>query len=146
MGRFIGVLSRLGKWFLCPPWLIVTGSSANRMFRLVCIRALIVLVTAGKAAGVWWAEKNYFGSTIENFQISPSAGILCICSLECLKEDFVLLMKVNGFQINTRPHKKKKKAERLHRRKCLGRNECEKIPTDLFIFFLLKINKSFRYP
>ncbi len=58
MGRFIGVLSRLGKWFLCPPWLIVTGSSASRMFRLVCVRALIVPVTAGKVAGVWWAEKN----------------------------------------------------------------------------------------
>lgn len=84
MGRFIGVLSRLEKWILCPLWLIVTGSSASRMFRLVCVRALIVLVTAGKAASGWWAEKNNFGSTIENFQISPSAGILCICSLECL--------------------------------------------------------------
>lgn len=77
MGHFIGVLSWLGKWFLCPPWLIVTGSSASRMFRLVCVRALMVLVTTGKMKGVWWAEKTNIGSTIENFQISSSASKTC---------------------------------------------------------------------
>lgn len=87
MGRFIDVLSRLGKWFLCPQWLIITGSSASRMFRLVCVRALIALVTTGKMKGVWWAEKTNIGSTIENFQITSSASKTCsdiVCSLESL--------------------------------------------------------------
>lgn len=65
MGRFIGVLSWPGKWFLCPLWMIVTGSSTCRMFRLVCVRALIVLITAGGAVDVRWAERTNFGSMME---------------------------------------------------------------------------------